>query len=168
MYASIEVSVVQKKLYEIHAEAILIMEESSATGKVDRSNTEGIFEAMREVASLGLDANFVNEDLRDLFNLCKLTSDIESLSDVEDLNGSTGLPREYEELPIAIIESCAALRVVNDAIKGVEFLANATALMDSDYRNNFLSKLAELMEEFDLLGEDSVTAIFNPNNQINS
>jgi len=156
---------IEQNLRAIHAEAILIVEQSSATGDIDFSDTESLFESMQEIAGFKYDESYVIEELRELYRLCKLTADVPSLVGVEDLNGSTGLPADCEDLPQAVIDCCLGLRALDDAIKGVGYLANASVVMNSVDRAKFAAQLSELLMRFDLLGEESIEGIFSQLNQ---
>lgn len=152
-------------LSQIISMAINITNAAKESGDVDFSDTESMFQLMKEVATLpnpGKDAHetwlAIEPDLARIYDACLCTSEVDS---ADCLGGHEGLPGDWKDLPEFILNLAPEHKAIDQTERAIALLRDASIGMSKRDRIAFQVQLADLLSDYDLMGEEGVEIIFN-------
>jgi hypothetical protein len=148
---------VNTKIYELFDDAYKLLTKSNLVGETDRHENEGIFTSMQAIGLMRVNSFDIDITLIGLFKLCLITSKLTHIKDIEDIEVFS---HEISELGQTIVDSCPELKAIKNSISGMQLLKEATNSMMTNDRNGFIKEITEVMESYDLLGEEAVRKIF--------
>lgn len=138
-------------LSEIHSSAMDVVDLQNATNDTDTSQCEGLLNQIHEFNAMGVNTTDVDEKYSSLIDLCLSFKNAETLSDLEC---------ELEDFPKLVASALPEDTAVHFTLKGVEFLSRATQGLDDKEKAEFAVRLSDLLEDYDLLGNEAVLNIF--------
>lgn len=159
------VSNVNAMLSSIVLTAINIVNESHATGEIDFSDTESMFNLMLEVAALPVCATNasgryigMDDQLCGVYTACLCTTGIDS---VDCLGGYAGLPADWQDLPNFIVNRAPEYKAIDQLERGVTLIRDGAGGLSKRDAISFQVQLGNLLADYDLIGSDAVALIFN-------
>lgn len=151
---------INSQLSSVFNSAWSILASAKVTGEIDLSDSDGMFNQMKEVAQ-NKSAFRIDNDFQRLYQFCLSAPEFFEISESE---GAGGFPNEWTDMPKMIVDFCVENKRIKILKEAVSMISLATLDLDTDTRKVLSSDLGGMLESYDLLGEEAVSNIFEVTN----